>query len=77
MKALRVLNADVRSVDMRSDEADIYTRGATRITYVMGKEQQAANLAATAFPTLNLNDGSLLYVDLRFEGKVFFKKKEQ
>lgn len=75
VKAMRSLGANVVSVVIRSDEADLYTSANTRITYVMGREKQAAGLAASAFPTLNLNDGSLLYVDLRFDNKVFFKKK--
>ncbi len=75
VKAIRSLNADVVSVDIRDDEADLYTQAGTRITYVVGHEQKAANLAASSFPSLNLNDGSLLYVDLRFDSKVFFKKR--
>jgi hypothetical protein len=75
VKAMRTLGADVIAVAIRGDEADLYTRAGTRITYVLGREQQAATLATSAFPTLNLNDGSLLYVDLRFDSKVFFKKK--
>ncbi|MDB5194927.1 MAG: hypothetical protein JWO84_111 [Parcubacteria group bacterium] len=75
VKAMRTLGADITAVAMRGDEADLYTRAGTRITYVLGREQQAAALATSAFPTLSLNDGSLLYVDLRFDSKVFFKKK--
>jgi hypothetical protein len=75
VKAMRTLGADVVSVGIRGDEADLYTRAGTRITYVLGREQQAAALATSAFPTLALNDGTLLYVDLRFDSKVFFKKK--
>ncbi len=76
VKAMRTLGADVVAVAIRGDEADLYTRAKTRITYVLGREQQAAGLATSAFPSLNLNDGSLLYIDLRFDSKVFFKKKE-
>lgn len=75
VKTMRNLNADVISVAVRGDEADLYTRGGTRITYVLGREKTAAALAASSFSTLNLNDGSLLYVDLRFDSKIFFKKK--
>lgn len=75
IKALRGLGADVVSVTLRADEADIYTKAGTRITYVLGREQAAVNLATSGLPTLNVNDGSLLYVDLRFDSKVFFKKK--
>lgn len=77
VKAMRALNANVVSVAIRSDEADLYTSAGTRITYVLGRETQAAALAASGFPTLNLNDGSLEYVDLRFDAKIFFKKKGQ
>ncbi|MGE5540761.1 MAG: cell division protein FtsQ/DivIB [Bacillota bacterium] len=75
VKAVRTLGADVVAVELRSDEADLYTKAGTRITYVIGKEQEAAALAASSFPSLNLNDGSLSYVDLRFSGKAYFKKK--
>lgn len=74
-RAVLSLGADVASLDLRGDEADLFTRAGTRITYVLGHEAAAAQLAATAFPQLNLNDGSVLYVDLRFDGKVYFKKK--
>lgn len=77
VKAMRTLGANVVSVSLRGDEADLYTYAGTRITYVIGREKQAADLASSAFSTLNLNDGSLLYVDLRFESKVFFKKQGQ
>jgi hypothetical protein len=75
VKAIRSLNANIVTVIVRGDEADLMTPANTRITYVIGRESQAATLAASAFPDLNLNDGSLLYVDLRFDNKVYFKKK--
>lgn len=75
VKAIKGLGVNVVALSLRGDEADLYTDKHTRITYVLGKEQQAAGLAATAFPQLSVNDGSLEYVDLRFTGKVYFKKK--
>ena len=75
-KTLKSLGAIVTSVQLRGDEADLYTVYGTRITYVLGREQQAATLAATAFPSLTLSNNSLLYVDLRFDSKIFFKKRE-
>lgn len=74
IKAMRGLNADIVSVTLRNDEIDLHTEGGTRITYVIGKEDLAATLAATTFPNLNLNDGSIQYVDLRFENKVYIKR---
>ncbi len=74
-RAMEQLSANVVSIQIRDDEADLHLEGGTRITYVLGKEEKAAQLAATAFPQLNLNDGSVEYIDLRFDGKVYFKKK--
>lgn len=75
VKAMKLLNVAIVSVEIRGDEADLYTPGGTRITYILGKEVEAAALASSAFPTLSLNNGSLEYVDLRFEGKVYLKKR--
>ena len=75
VKAMKLLNVGIVSVEIRGDEADLYTPQGTRITYILGREVEAAALAASAFPTLKLNDGSLEYVDLRFEGKVYLKRR--
>ncbi len=64
----------VHALGIRGDEADLYTPNGTRITYVIGKEREAKESAAAAFPKLNLVDGSVQYVDLRFPGKVYVKR---
>lgn len=74
IKALQTLGAGITTVAYRGDEADLYTRGGTRITYVLGREELAAGIAASVFPQLSLNDGSIQYVDLRFSGKAYFKR---
>lgn len=74
VKAMQVLGADVKSVAFRADEADLRTAAGTRITYVLGREQESADTAASVFPQLSLNDGSIQYVDLRFPGKAYFKR---
>ncbi len=73
-KALRELGASIAELAIRNDEADFYTKQGTRITYVIGREKEAAQLAASAFPKLTLSDSSVEYVDLRFEGKVYLRK---
>lgn len=75
VKALKELGANVTSVLVRGDEADLYTASGTRITYVLGHEQEALTLATTAFPSLDVRGNSLLYIDLRFTSKVYFKKR--
>lgn len=64
----------IASVALRGDEADLFVAPSTRITYVIGKEKEAAKVAEIGFPKLNLMDGSLEYVDLRFEGKMYLKR---
>ena len=66
----------VASVAIRDDEADLFIAPATRLTYVIGKEEEARKNAEAAFPTLNLQDGSVEYVDLRFDGKVYLRRRE-
>ncbi|HRH24694.1 MAG TPA: hypothetical protein PK109_03875, partial [Candidatus Paceibacterota bacterium] len=61
---------------IRGDEADLFVPPGTRVTYVVGQEVEAAKSAEAAFKGLNLVDGSLLYVDLRFDGKVYVKRRE-
>lgn len=63
------------SIIFRSDEADVYLKSGTRITYVLGEEREAFAVLTSARTNLNLADGSLDYVDLRFPGKVYLKKK--
>lgn len=74
-KALKTLQANITELVLHDDEADFYTSGGTRITYVIGREEATATLAASVFPTLHVNDGSVEYVDLRFEGKVYLRKQ--
>ena len=74
VSAVRQLGAPVSSLAIRGDEADLWIGSKTRITYVLGQEKDAASLAASVLPTLNLKDGSLQYVDLRFQGKAYVKK---
>ncbi len=72
--AVRGLGAPVSALAIRGDEADLWIGGPTRITYVLGHEEEAAALAASALPTLKLTDGSIQYVDLRFPGKAYIKR---
>lgn len=74
VRAMQSLGADVESVSLREDEADLYTSGGTRITYVLGREDEAAGTAASVISQLSLNDGSILYLDLRFPDKAYFKR---
>ena len=74
VKVIKGLGVSVVALVIRGDEADLYAQSGTRVTYVLGTEEATAHVAESAFPDLNLNDGSLDYVDLRFAGKLYFKK---
>ncbi|HEY0010825.1 MAG TPA: hypothetical protein VGB97_02835 [Candidatus Paceibacterota bacterium] len=73
VKAIRGLGVPVSALAIHDDEADLLS-GPTRITYVLGREEDAAALAASVIPTLNLVDGTIEYLDLRFKGKAYVKK---
>ncbi|MCI0597748.1 hypothetical protein L0Y34_01610 [Candidatus Parcubacteria bacterium] len=75
--AVEAMSVPLAAISIRDDEADLYTDGGTRITYVVGKEQQAISAAEVTLPTLNLLDGSILYVDLRFDEKAYVKKRSE
>ncbi|HYD93403.1 MAG TPA: hypothetical protein VEB18_03060 [Candidatus Paceibacterota bacterium] len=71
---VRALSVPVRAISLRGDEADLHVGEGTRVTYVIGHEREAADNARAAFSKLNLLDGSIEYVDLRFPGKVYIKR---
>ncbi len=74
-RQLTTLGSPVSRVVLRDEEVDNYLVSGTRITYVLGNEQNAFTALVSAKASLNLADGSLDYVDLRFNGKVYLKKK--
>lgn len=74
-RQLGTLGSPVARVVIREDEVDDILASGTRITYVLGREQEAYTALVSAQPNLNLSDGSIDYVDLRFGGKVYLKKK--
>lgn len=74
-RQLRALGSPVEAVVVRGDEVDDMLASGTRVTYVLGDEANAFTALTSARADLNLADGSLEYVDLRFNGKVYLKKK--
>lgn len=73
IQTIEVLGVPVDSVAIRGDEADLFS-GSTRISYVIGGEKHAIRDARAALPQLNLANGSVEYVDLRFPGKVYIRR---
>lgn len=59
----------------REDEVDVYLKSGTRVTYLLGDEQNAFTALTSARANFDLTDGSVLYLDLRFSGKIYLKRK--
>lgn len=73
-RELTTRGSPVDSVVFRDDEVDLRLKSGTRVTYVLGHEQDAFTALASAKSNVDLADGSIEYVDLRFDGKVYVKK---
>lgn len=76
VKAVKTLGVPVLSTYIKGDEAELFVTPETRIKYVLGNEEEAARSAEAAFQNLNLLNGTIEYVDLRFEGKLYVKRYE-
>jgi cell division septal protein FtsQ len=75
-RQLSSFGASVSSVVLRGDEVDDYVASSTRVTYVLGDEQNAFTALSSASGDFNLSDGSIEYIDLRFDGKIYVKKND-
>jgi hypothetical protein len=75
-RQLATLGSAVTAVDIHDGQVDDYLASGTRISYVLGDEQNAYTALVSAQTDFSLTDGSVEYVDLRFDGKVYLKKKE-
>lgn len=75
-RQLGTLGSPVSSVVLRDDEVDDRLESGTRITYVLGNEQNAFTALVSARGYLNAADGSIDYIDLRFAGETYFKRKK-
>ncbi len=74
-RELATFGSPVTQVIIRDGEVDNYLASGTRVMYVLVHEQDAFTALVSARDGLNLADGSIDYVDLRFDGKVYLKKK--
>ena len=75
-RQLSTLGSPAISVSIHDGEVDNILVSGTRVTYVLGREQDAFTALVSSRDNFNLADGSVDYIDLRFGGKVYLKKKE-
>lgn len=74
-RQLGILGSSVVSIVLHEGEVDDYLESGTRVIYVLGNERNAFTALVSARENLNLANGSLKYVDLRFNEKIYLKKK--
>ena len=67
--------SEVDAIVIREDEADLILASGTRITYVLGHEQEVYSVLSSATSGLDFANGSIEYADLRFSGKLYLKRK--
>lgn len=74
-RELATLGSSVVSISIHDGEVDNILASGTRVTYVLGRERDAFTALISSRDNFNLADGSVDYIDLRFDGKVYLKKK--
>lgn len=74
-RQLDTLGSPVKHIIFQEDEVNDYLTSGTRINYVLGHENDAYTALVSARDTFNLADGSIEYIDLRFDGKVYVKRR--
>lgn len=74
-RELGTFGSPVASITIADAQATLELTSATRVQYVIGREQDAYTALVSGKNKLNLADSSLDYVDLRFPGKLYIKKK--
>jgi hypothetical protein len=75
-RQLATLGAMVTTVYIHDGEVDDFVASSTRITYILGDEQNAFTALVSASSNFNLTNGSIEYVDLRFDGRVYLMPRK-
>jgi hypothetical protein len=66
----------VRSVVVVGDEVQFHFVNNSKLFYVLGNERTAFGAIISAEETTDFADETIDYIDLRFDGKVYLKRKE-
>ena len=74
-RQLASFGSAANAVVIHGDEADILLASGTRVTYVLRHEEAAYSALTSAKENMNLANDSIDYIDLRFPGKVYLKKR--
>jgi cell division septal protein FtsQ len=76
-RELRTFGSPVEWVHIHDGEVDQILKSGTRITYVLGEEQSAFTTLTSGKASINVSDGSIDYVDLRFGNKMYVKRHQK
>lgn len=68
-------SSTVSAVVIRGDEVDDLLASGTRITYLLGGEQEAFSALDSSTEQLDLSSGTIEYIDVRFPSKIYLKRK--
>ena len=74
-RQLATFGSPVDSIVLHDSEVDDTLSSGTRIMYLLGSEQDAFSALTSARADFSLTDGSVEYIDLRFPGKIYLKRK--
>ncbi len=74
-RQINSLGSSVTKIVIQNGEVSDILSSGTRVTYVLGNEQNAFTALSSARDSFKLGDGSIEYIDLRFDGKVYLKRK--
>jgi hypothetical protein len=75
-RQLSLFGSPVDKIVIQPDqEIDFFCKSGTRVTYMLGNEQNAYTALSSASSRINIAKGSIDYVDLRFPGKIYVKSK--
>ena len=75
-RQLATFGSSVATIVIHDDRTiDFYCKNGTRITYMLGDEQNAYTALSSASTHIDVAKGSVEYVDLRFPGKIYVKAK--
>ncbi len=72
---LTPFGSEVRTIAIKNGEVDDTLASGTVVKYLLADASRALSALTAARQDINLADGSIEYVDLRFNGKVYVKKK--
>lgn len=75
-REIGTLGTRTHAVGREPDATTLYLESGTRLIYREGGEQAAFTALQSAKNNLDIADGSLEYVDLRFEGRLYLKRAD-